>query len=44
MHSELLLKVSDLFLESLDSQVRIDDRVENCMVLDFHHSGGEFQS
>ena len=43
MHGELLLQLLDLLLHSFKKELRVLLDVDNCLVADFHHAGGEFE-
>jgi tRNA isopentenyl-2-thiomethyl-A-37 hydroxylase MiaE len=38
-----LLQITDFFFKSFDSQRWVDNGVEDSLILDFHHSGGELK-
>lgn len=44
MHGELLLQLLDLLLHTFEKEFRVLLDVDDCLVADFHHAGGEFES
>lgn len=43
MHGELLFQLFDLLLHTLKKEFGVLLDVDNCLVADFHHAGGEFE-
>jgi len=43
MHGELLFQLLDLLLHTLKKEFGVLLDVDNCLVADFHHAGGEFE-